>query len=90
MRHTPLLKTIVTLSALAATWGPQAYAEDRGLTASTLMERTVIGASSESTLGNPAAEFVNTAAGSFDPSLFVVLSFGLAGLFWIRRYVRTL
>ncbi len=90
MRQTPLLKTIVTLAALAATWGAQAYAEDSGLTASTLMDRTVRGASSESTLGNPAAEFVNAAAGSFDLSLLVVLSLGIAGLFWIRKYVRTL
>jgi hypothetical protein len=44
----------------------------------------------ESTIGGSAAESLDTAAGTFDYSYFLVLGLGIAGLFWIRRQSQSL
>jgi hypothetical protein len=59
--------------------------------ASTIPTGTVIEAvAQESTLGGSAVETRRTAADSFDYSYFLVLTLGIAGLFWVRRQSQAL
>lgn len=44
----------------------------------------------ESTYEGPAAAASGSAAGSFDPSVLLVLAVGLIGLLWVRRHVQAL
>ena len=91
MRHTPLLVILlcITLSA-------RVCAEDGGVVeASTIpMSAAVEAVPQESTFEGSAAETgsagSSTAAGSFDYSYFLVLTLGIAGLFWVRRQSQSL
>ena len=92
MRHTPLLVILlcITLSA-------RVCAEDGGVVeASTIpMSAAVEAVSQESTFeGSAAASGMpaggTNAAGSFDYSYFLVLTLGIAGLFWVRRQSQSL
>ena len=89
VRLTPLLKTVVALAVVFG-WAAPGWAAEEGVGASTLVEATRSGGPIESTFGGPAAEFANSAAGSFDPSILLVLVLGTAGLIWVRKYVRSL